>query len=158
MPSKVDKVNQQGSASAEEIFESIHAITHLYRSRQYRELRDAPGELTHMEHKVLGFFARNPGATQSDLMQHSGRDKAQLTRLIRGLKEKGLLEARVDEGDRRSTLLQPSPEGRRIYKALQVHAARIANAAVAGMSKEECRHLASMLARLRANLEGGDSV
>jgi len=157
MRTKVDKVNQLHSAFADEIFESIHTIMHLYRSRQYRELRESACELTHMEHKVLGFFARNPGATQSDLILHSGRDKAQLARLIRGLKEKGLLEARVDEGDRRSTLLQPSPEGQRIYKALQVHAARIAGAAVAGMSQEECKHLIATLAHVRANLEGSGS-
>jgi hypothetical protein len=36
-----------------------------------------------MEGKVLGFFARHPGATQRDLAQHSGRDKAQLARLIK---------------------------------------------------------------------------
>jgi DNA-binding MarR family transcriptional regulator len=49
-----------------------------------------------MEGKVLGYFCRHPGNTQSDLAQHSGRDKAQLTRLIARLKEAGLLEARAD--------------------------------------------------------------
>jgi hypothetical protein len=34
-----------------------------------------------MEGKVLGFFARHPGATQRDLAQHSGRDKAAVATL-----------------------------------------------------------------------------
>lgn len=153
MQKQVDIVNQSSSALAEEIFESIHAIMHLYRARQYQELRDTPCELTHMETKVLGFFARNPGTTQSDLVAHSGRDKAQLTRLIRGLKEKGLLEARVDDGDRRSTLLQLSAEGERIHKVLKAQGAHLIKAAVAGMNKEECKQLVFALARVRANLE-----
>lgn len=153
----LDKVNQKQDLVAEEIFEEIHAITHIYRSRQHRQLREPPFALTHMESRVLGFFARNQDATLSDLISHSGRDKAQLTRLIRGLREKGLLEARVDENDRRSTLLQLSEEGKRIHRKSRAQGALAARRGVEGMSDEERRQLAAMLARIRTNLESDDN-
>ena len=67
----VDQVNQNPSSPAVEVLERVHAIMHLYRSAQQRGLRAGPHDLAHMEIKVLGFFARRPGATQSDLAAHS---------------------------------------------------------------------------------------
>ncbi len=153
MRKQVDKVNQNPGRLADEVFESIHSIMHLYRSRQYRSLRDGPHEITHMENKVLGFFARHPGATQSDLVLHSGRDKAQLARLIKALRDKGLLEARVDEADRRSTRLQLSPAGQAVFKGLHQQGARLSAVAVNGLDAGECEQLVSLLQRIQANLE-----
>jgi DNA-binding MarR family transcriptional regulator len=106
-----------------------------------------------MEAKVLGFFARHPGATPSDLVAHSGRDKAQVTRLIRGLRERGLLDAQADELDRRSTRLSLSDQGRELYTALHRNDGKLAAIALAGMSDEEGVTLLGLLGRLRANLE-----
>src|SRR5215469_14992448 len=85
----------------DDVLELIHTVMHQYRARQYRLLKEGPHDITHMDGKVLGFFNRHPGATQSDLAQHSGRDKAQLARLIKGLRERELLRAEADEHDRR---------------------------------------------------------
>ena len=138
---------------AEDVFESIHALMHQYRARQYRELRDGPSDLTHMEHKVLGFFARHPQATQSDLVGHSGRDKAQLARLIRGLREKGLLEGQADPADRRSIRLWLTPAGEAAHESLEARGQRLSADAVAGLSDEECRQLLGLLDRIHANLQ-----
>jgi DNA-binding MarR family transcriptional regulator len=146
-------VNQNSVASPNDVFEEIHAIMHLYRSQQYRGLRGEPHELTHMENKVLDFFARQPGSTLTDLVAHSGRDKAQLTRLIRGLREKGLLEARVDEGDRRSTRLQLTAEAAAIHEEVRRHSTRLAGLALEGLSDAEQSQLAALLDKVRANLE-----
>ncbi|RYE93689.1 MAG: MarR family transcriptional regulator, partial [Oxalobacteraceae bacterium] len=81
---------------------------HLYRTQQHRSLRGAQHDLAHMEIKVLGFFARHPGGSPSDLVAHSGRDKAQVARQIRALRERGLLDVQADELDRRSSRLSLS--------------------------------------------------
>lgn len=138
---------------AEDVFESIHTVMHRYRAQQYRELRDGPHDLTHMEHKVLGFFARHPQATQSDLVLHSGRDKAQLARLIRGLKDKGLLEGHADAEDRRSIRLQLTAAGEAVQQSLDARGQRLAGVAVAGLSEEECRQLVALLGRIGSNLQ-----
>jgi len=149
----VDEVNQNADSPAAEVMESVHAIMHLFRSRQQRTLRGEQHELAHMEIKVLGFFARHPGAAQSDLVAYSGRDKAQVARLIRGLRERGLLAAQADEADRRSTRLSLSEQGRALHAALHRHDGQLAEAALAGLSAAEQGLLLDLLGRVRANLE-----
>ena len=131
----------------------MHAIVHLYRARQLRGLRGGPHELAHMEMKALGYFARHPGATQSDLVAHSGRDKAQVARLIRALREAQLLDASADEQDRRSTRLSLSTAGQEVFDGLQRQSGLVRDAALAGLSADEQAQLMTLLARVRANLE-----
>ncbi|MYM33473.1 MarR family transcriptional regulator [Duganella sp. FT94W] len=152
MSNKVNKVNQ-----SEQVFDTIHSIMHLFRARQLRGLRDTPHELTHMEYKALGFFARHPGATQGDLVAHSGRDKAQLARLLKGLRDKQLLEAMADEADRRVTRLTLSPEGARMFNSLNDLGAQAAAKAVAGLSADQLGQLQAQLQQIRDNLEADDA-
>jgi len=153
MPKPVDSVNQVGEAREDGVLERVHAVMHAYRARQYQVLRDGPHEVTHMESKVLGFFARRPGATQSDVAQHSGRDKAQLARLVAGLRERGLLAAQTDEADRRAVRLSPTAAGKAVQQALQAQARRLNARATAGMSAAEVEELKALLARLLVNLD-----
>jgi len=154
MRKQVDKVNQDPSGAVGDVFDAIHAIMHLYRSQQFRAFAGGEHELTHMESKVLRFFARQPGATLSDLVTHSGRDKAQLTRLIRGLRERGLLEAHADEADRRSTRLHVSEAGRTLHERLHRVGAELSGLALDGLDAAEQAQLQALLQRVRANLAG----
>lgn len=157
MRKSIDHVNEIGvSPSAEDVVEAIHRTMHGVRAGQYRVARDAGHDLSHMDGKVLGFFARHPGATQKDLALHSGRDKGQLARLIAGLKERGLLDAAPDEADRRNIRLQLTAEGRAMQKALRVQARRVAEQAVAGLDASERRQLLALLDKVRVRLEGTD--
>jgi len=150
MRKTVDHVNHHGkTAAADDVLEVVHRLMHLARARQHE---DTAG-LTPMEGRVLGFFARHPGATQRDLAEHSGRDKGQLARLVNGLKERGLLEARVDEHDRRAVCLLLTEPALKQHQALQRRRKRLAEAAVAGLSDDERQQLLALLARVRQNLE-----
>jgi len=155
MRKQVDQVNQNLAQASTEVLETMHAIMHLFRSRQLRGVRDAQQDLAHMEIKTLGFFARHPGASQSDLVAHSGRDKAQVARLIRNLRERGLLDAQADEQDRRSTRLRLSGAGRELHVALHSHDGELAEQAMGDLSEDERATLRALLARVRANLEAG---
>ena len=136
------------------MFEAIHAIMHLHRAQQLRASQEGGAPLTHMENKVLGYFGRHPGATQRDLAVHSGRDKAQLARLIGGLREKGLLDAVTAADDRRSTCLQLSDAGRAVHTELRAHGALLAQAALTGLDDSERAQLLTLLDRVQANLAG----
>ena len=122
MRKSVDNVNHVGSATkpspADAVIELVHEVMHQFRSRQFQALRDGAHDLTHMEAKVMGFFSRRPGATLSDLVAHSGRDKAQLAKLLKGLRERGLLAAEADADDRRSVQLRLSPAGHAVQRAM----------------------------------------
>lgn len=153
MRKSVDKVNQSPRARADDVLELIHHVMHQVRSRQYQVLRDGAHELTHLESKVLGFFDRHPGATQRELAQHSGRDKAQLARLIKGLRDRDLLSAESDTSDRRNLRLTLSPQGQALQAALRQQADHVAQQALAGLSATERQQLAEGLRRIGANLE-----
>jgi DNA-binding MarR family transcriptional regulator len=153
MAKSVDVVNKAGAGAADDVLEQVHAVMHLYRSQQFRALRDAPQAVTHMESKVLGFFARHPGATLSELAAHSGRDKGQLARLVAGLRERALLAASADPQDRRSVRLQPTAQGQAADEALRRRSRKLAGVAVQGFSAAEREQLAALLERVRVNLE-----
>ena len=124
--------------------------------KDYRKLRvklpDGGYAITHMDGKVLGYFERHPGATQSDLAQHSGRDKAQLARLIKGLRDQGLLRAEADEADRRNLKLFLTADGQAIQQALQLQAGQIGAKAISGLTGAEQRQLLGLLQRVKDNL------
>ncbi|MGA0609659.1 MarR family winged helix-turn-helix transcriptional regulator [Caldimonas sp. KR1-144] len=157
MRKSVDHVKHVGAgpaaAAPDDVLEAVHAVMHAWRARQYRVLRDGPHDLTHMEGKLLGFFARHPGATQSELAAHSGRDKGQLARLVGSLRERGLLEATVDENDRRAVHLQLTADGAAVHQALQRQGRRLSAAAVAGLSATEREQLVALLGKVLAQLE-----
>lgn len=155
MRKKMDNVNQSARnspAADEDVLELVHTVMHQYRAQQYQVLRDGPHDITHMESKVLGFFARHPGATQSELAAHSGRDKAQLARLIKGLRERALLAGEADPADRRNLRLSLTADGQAVLRTLQQQARRLAAQAVDGMTQAQQRELLTLLRQVRENL------
>jgi len=148
-----DNVNHSGDEP--DVLDLVHRLMHDYRALQYRSLRDGKHGVTHMEAKVLGFFHQHPGATQSDLAQHSGRDKAQMARLIKGLRDRGLLTAEVDEADRRNVRLSLSSAGQAVQRALRQQSKRLAEKAVSGLSDSEHQQLLALLHRVHGNLNAG---
>lgn len=146
MPKTLDNVNH-----ADEVLELVHSVMHQVRARMHQELRGT-GELTPMEARVLRFFGRHACATLSDLAQHSGRDKAQLARLVKGLRDRGLLDGQNDSGDRRQVRLVLSAEGEALHRRMQRLDAALATEAVAGLDAADAQVLAALLRQVRDNL------
>ncbi len=138
------------------VLEALHGVLHQFKGLRHRALRDMPGELAPMAAKALGFFSRHPGATASDLAEHSGRDKAQVARLIASLKAQGLLDALPDEQDRRVVHLHPSAQARALHQGLQRSMRQLSARAIEGLSAAERQTLLGLLARIRANLDRAD--
>ena len=154
MRKSVDIVNHSKAAPEDGPLDLIHSVMHRYRSQQYQVLRDGPHGITHMESKVLSYLQHHPGATQSDLARDSGRDKAQLARLVKGLREKALLSGEADAADRRNVQLTLTTNGRAVLRALQQQTKRLAARAVAGLSAEERQQLVALLQRVKGNFAG----
>ncbi len=160
-----DNVNQSGRtphaagaahatrSQGDEVLDLVHRVMHQVRSLQYQALRGGPQDITHMESKVLGFVGQHPGTTQSELAHHSGRDKAQLARLIKGLRERGLLDGVADEADRRHQRLTLSAAGHALLQQLQQQGRRVGAVALAGLSVAEQAQLQALLQRLKDNLD-----
>lgn len=148
-----DNVNHSLKNKEDGVLDLVHTVMHQYRSLQYQALRDSPHDITHMEGKVLGFFGHYPGSTQSDLARHSGRDKAQLARLIKGLRERGLLDAIADEADKRNVRLNLTQDGQNVLGVLRQQGRHLNGKAVAGLDQAEQLQLQQLLLRVKANLD-----
>lgn len=149
-----DIVNQMPSTPTADILELVHTVMHRYRSLQYQFLRDGPLDITHMDGKVLGYLFRHPGTTQSGLAQHMDRDKAQLARLIKGLRDRELLVGESDPRDGRILRLTLTPAGHAIVLALREQARRLNETAVEGFSEAERQQLLALMLRVNDNLAG----
>ena len=162
MRKQVDNVNHVGSVPAakasatDAVIELVHVVMHRFRSRQFQALRDGAHDITHMESKAMGFFARHPGATLSDLVAHSGRDKAQLAKLVKGLRERGLFSAESDPDDRRSVCLRLSASGEAAQRAMHAEGRALNERALEGFSPQEQGQLVDLLSRVKANLDLAD--
>jgi len=157
MRKTIDNVNQlaemPGSGQGD-VLEALHAVMHTLRGHHAQALADAGASVSPLEGRVLAFFARHPGATQSDLAAHTGRDKGQLARLISGLRSQGLLDAVPDETDRRNLRLHLAPPAQAVHEALQRQRRQMARRAAAGLSADERQQLVALLGRVQGNLQG----
>ncbi len=150
-----DNVNHSQENHEDGVLDLIHTVMHQYRSMQYQALRDGPHDITHMEGKVLSYFGHYPGSTQSDLAKHSGRDKAQLARLIKGLRDQGLLDAVADEADKRNVRLTLTIDGQGVLTTLRQQAKRLNTLALKDMTSNEQQELLQLLRRVQVNLNTG---
>lgn len=137
-------------ATGEMLFEQIHEVLSLFRSRLHERLRGEPGSVAGMEVRVLRFYARHPGASQSDLVQHSRRDKGQIARLVKSLIERGLLQRDAQAGRRGG--LELTAAGQALQSHLHQHHAELTHALGAALSAPERAQLAALLARLQLAL------
>lgn len=146
--------------SDDDVLEQLQALMFQCKLHLRAALQDETAGLAPMEARALAFFARHPGATQRDLVQHSGRDKAQITRLIKVLLDRGFLISEPDPADRRCQRLQPTETGRAMQQALHKERKRLAAEVVADLSADEQAQLTSLIQRMRARLESksGDST
>lgn len=149
----LDKVNHMSERKTVDVLEVLHTVKHLLRSREMRALRDTAPGVSHMDARVLGFFNRRPGGTLSELIQHSGRDKGQMARLVGSLRERGLLHGQVDEQDRRNLRLYLTPQGQQLANTLHTYKQHLSRQAIQGFTTSEENQLAALLTRLVQNLE-----
>lgn len=105
-----------------------------------------------MEWRALGFFARRPGACARDLVEHSGRDKAQVARLVRTLIDRGLLAATPAPHDQRVLQLHLTTDGQREAKRVQSLRERLDRRMLAALDAQERQQLCELLDRMHASL------
>ena len=134
-----------------EVLERMHALMHSLKHHMREAMRAEGNGLGMMEARCLRYFAHHPGATQSDLVQHSGRDKAQIARIVKGLIERELLCGQANPADGRSQVLQVSPKGAALQRTMQGHQAAFERRLMRGLEPGERATLVALLERLQRN-------
>jgi len=79
------------------------------------------GQFTLPECRLLWELAHHDGVTAALLARELDLDPGYLSRLLRGLKERGLIRSDRSQGDARESLLRLTDAGQEIYSALNEH-------------------------------------
>lgn len=132
-----------------EVLDRLHTLMHGLRRHLQEAMRHDGEGLGPMEARCLGYFMRHDGATQSELVQHSGRDKAQIARIVKALHERGLLRSCPDPDDGRSQRVSVTAGGQALQRKMQLHRARFEKSMTSGLAEGERATLLALLDRLQ---------
>ncbi|GAB6070911.1 MarR family transcriptional regulator [Thiomicrorhabdus hydrogeniphila] len=95
------------NSSLENLFQLVHAL-----KRQLHQQTDQLNvDIAHMHIRVIKVIDKKQPCTANDIIQFLGRDKAQVTRLINMLIEKGLITKEINPNDKRSQYLNTTQAG-----------------------------------------------
>lgn len=137
----------------QDIFEAMHDLLHVYRAHMVRAMASVHPELTLNEVRGLMFIGRHPGASQKDLVRHSGADKAQVARMVVQLEDKGWLQRQPSTEDKRSLCLSLSAQGQALAEALRASRQALTRNLLQGCDASQQQQLMALLAQLRSNLD-----
>jgi len=107
------------SPSSAEIFDRLHELLHLFRTRVRSRLEVLHPDLTLNEMRVLIHIGQNAGITQKGLIERSQTDKAQIARILAGLEERGLVERAPSDTDKRVRCLRLGKPGAALFTQLR---------------------------------------
>lgn len=97
---------------------------------------------------VMFCLSVRDGTTAQEIADATQRPKNSLSRAVRALEAKGLIERRQDPDDQRRQPMGLSPEGRRLFRRLEALAADQESAMLAPLTSEERKTLAGLLMRM----------
>lgn len=133
-----------------EILDLINVAMHHATARMQRSLREAELGLVAMEARTLRFIARHPGCTQSDIVRASGRDKAQIARVVKRLLDLGYVQRMADAPGAKRQRLALTRAGRAPHARAEALRARVARDLLEGLDDGERTRLLALLRRMPA--------
>jgi DNA-binding MarR family transcriptional regulator len=152
VPDAVDTVNDMAMTltpdPADDVLERLSALMFLFRAEMHRAARDTGLPAGPLEARMLLKIGQHPGCTAAELARHSGRDKAQLARLLQQMEQAGLLQRSPDADDRRLQRLALSAEGEQLLARLKRQRKAVVKRLLARLQPGEQAQLAALLARL----------
>lgn len=108
--------------------------------------------LTIGQPKVLDYLKDHDGSSQKDIARACFIEAGSLTTILNGMEEKGLIERRTLNGNRRSYHIFMTDEGKRKQQMIDEAFAAIEEKAVSDISDEEYRQFMSVYQKLYNNL------
>jgi DNA-binding MarR family transcriptional regulator len=101
-----------------------------------------------VDFSVLSIIAHNPGVTSREICTTLGILSPNLVSMVRSLDERGLIERRQSDHDKRAIGLSLSVAGRKLMREAEKTARTLEDDAAARLSIEERQQLISLLKRV----------
>ncbi|WP_324194181.1 MarR family winged helix-turn-helix transcriptional regulator [Nocardia blacklockiae] len=136
-----------------ELIGRINRCAALLQQAESAPLREA--ELSRPEFDLLGALRRTGrGLTPSELARETFSSGAAVTKRLRQLTERGLVERSADERDRRVVHIRLTARGRDLLDSVLPAQLAFEDALLAGLDERQHRLLAEQLGELLIQLEG----
>lgn len=101
---------------------------------------------------ILFKLWENPGIQQNALADPVLNDEPNITRLVRALVERGLVERRTDEADKRRKLIALTVDGENLMENFLPQVGEIRRDVFAGISDNDVEYLIELLRRVEDNI------
>lgn len=109
--------------------------------------------LTSGQPKVLDYLYSHDGAIQKEIAQNCCIEQATLTSVLAGMENKGLIERRMMNGNRRNLYVFLTDKGKEMAERVEQEFLRLEKAAFAGLDEHEIELAVGFLSRIKDNLE-----
>ena len=130
------------------IFKLAHAVKqHFHHMLETEQLGIAP-----MHMRALKIIEKKRDCTANDIAQFTKRDKAQITRLLAGLIEQGIIEKQPNPKDKRSQLLVITEQGQKIQAQLARQGQNAYLKMTEGLSEAEISQFETIAEKMARNI------
>ena len=139
-------------------FHYLSMINHMTVQKKLMEQLADTG-LTLGQPKVLDYLKDHDGASQKEIAAGCLIEAGSLTSILNRMEEKGLIERKMLNGNRRTFHIFMTEEGKKKQQLVSEAFSEIERKAVEGISKEEMEGFLSVYQKIYANLldEAGSS-
>lgn len=131
----------------------IHDVARLLRKRFEQKARHIG--LTRTQWQTLAYLSRNEGVNQRALAEMLEIEPITLKRVIDNLENRGFVERRAHETDRRVWLLFMMPEACRFLEEMRALGDETRKEALADVAEEDRVRLSRVLGTMKSNLIEG---
>lgn len=100
------------------------------------------------EWRVIAILGRYPGLAATEVARRAAMDKVAVSRAVRGLLDRELIEREENDADRRAKHLHLSPAGERLYDAIVPAALAYEAALLEALDDDERRMLRQIMDKL----------
>lgn len=110
--------------------------------------------LTIGQPKILDYLKDHDGSNQKEIAKACFLEAGSLTTILNKMEEKGLIERRILNGNRRSFHIFMTEEGKKKQQLVTQAIAKIEEKALSGVSAEEFQQFLAVYGKIYANLQG----
>ena len=110
--------------------------------------------LTIGQPKILDYLKDHDGSNQKEIAKACFLEAGSLTTILNKMEEKGLIERRILNGNRRSFHIFMTEEGKKKQQLVSRAFAKIEEKALSGVSAEEFQQFLAVYGKIYANLQG----
>lgn len=138
--------------------ESLHYLIMANQMLVQKSLMDQIKDtgLTIGQPKILDYLKEHDGSNQKEIARACFLEAGSLTTILNKMEEKGLIERRILNGNRRSFHIFMTEEGKRKQQIVDKVFKEIEQKALSGIAEEEYEHFLTVYKKLYSNLRGRD--